>query len=79
MDVTQPLLTLNVAIQQMVAIARAVSVQSKLVVMDEPTSSLDEREVATLFDVDPPASSRTASRSSSSATGSTNSTPCATG
>src|SRR5215212_1080242 len=50
-DVTQPLLTLNVAIQQMVAIARAVSVRSSLVVMDEPTSSLDEREVATLFDV----------------------------
>ena len=50
-DVTQPLLTLNVAIQQMVAVARAVSFQSKLVVMDEPTSSLDEQEVATLFDV----------------------------
>ena len=42
-DVTQPLMTLNVAVQQMVAIARAVSVQSKLVVMDEPTSSLDEQ------------------------------------
>lgn len=50
-DVTQPLASLNVAIQQMVAIARAVSFKSKLVVMDEPTSSLDEREVATLFDV----------------------------
>jgi ribose transport system ATP-binding protein len=50
-DVTQPLMRLNVAIQQMVAIARAVSFQSKLVIMDEPTSSLDEREVATLFDV----------------------------
>ncbi len=50
-DVTQPLTNLNVAVQQMVAIARAVSFQSKLVVMDEPTSSLDEREVATLFDV----------------------------
>ncbi|HUP28489.1 MAG TPA: sugar ABC transporter ATP-binding protein [Chloroflexia bacterium] len=50
-DVTQPLISLNVAIQEMVAIARAVSFQSKLVVMDEPTSSLDEREVATLFDV----------------------------
>ena len=50
-DVTQPLLTFNVATQQMVAVARAVSFQSKLVVMDEPTSSLDEREVATLFDV----------------------------
>jgi len=50
-DVTQPLLSLNIALQQMVAIARAVSFDSKLVVMDEPTSSLDEREVATLFDV----------------------------
>ncbi len=50
-DVTQPLLQLNVAVQQMVAIARAVSFRSKLVIMDEPTSSLDEREVATLFDV----------------------------
>ena len=50
-DVTQPLLNLNIAVQQMVAIARAVSFRSKLVVMDEPTSSLDEREVATLFDV----------------------------
>ena len=49
-DVTRPLMSLNVAVQQMVAIARAVSFQSKLVVMDEPTSSLDEREVATLFD-----------------------------
>ena len=50
-NVSQPLMNLNVALQQMVAIARALSVQSKLVVMDEPTSSLDEREVATLFDV----------------------------
>lgn len=50
-DVTQPLMNLNVAIQQMVAIARAVSFQSKLVVMDEPTSSLDDHEVATLFGV----------------------------
>jgi ribose transport system ATP-binding protein len=50
-DVRQPLMTYNVAIQQMVAIARAVSFNSKLVIMDEPTSSLDDREVATLFDV----------------------------
>lgn len=50
-DVTQPLMNLNIAVQQMVAIARAVSFKSKLVVMDEPTSSLDEREVATLFTV----------------------------
>ncbi|HYF61455.1 MAG TPA: sugar ABC transporter ATP-binding protein [Herpetosiphonaceae bacterium] len=50
-DVTRPLMSFNIAVQQMVAVARAVSFQSKLVVMDEPTSSLDEREVATLFDV----------------------------
>lgn len=50
-DVTQPLATLNIALQQMVAVARAVSGQSKLLVMDEPTSSLDEGEVATLFGV----------------------------
>ena len=41
----------STAIQQMVAIARAVSFKARLVIMDEPTSSLDEREVAVLFDV----------------------------
>jgi monosaccharide-transporting ATPase len=51
LDVTRPLGAINVALQQMVAIARAISFRSKLVVMDEPTSSLDEAEVATLFDV----------------------------
>ncbi|MDQ3809164.1 MAG: sugar ABC transporter ATP-binding protein, partial [Chloroflexota bacterium] len=50
-DVSRPLNAFNVAIQQMVAIARAVSFRSRLVVMDEPTSSLDEREVETLFEV----------------------------
>ncbi len=49
-DVKRPLLELSVALQQMVAIARAVSFGSRLVIMDEPTSSLDEREVETLFD-----------------------------
>jgi monosaccharide-transporting ATPase len=51
LDVGRPLGTINVAMQQMVAIARAISFQARLVVMDEPTSSLDEAEVATLFDV----------------------------
>lgn len=50
-DVTAPLGSLSVAVQQMVAIARAVSFESRLVIMDEPTSSLDEREVETLFGV----------------------------
>lgn len=50
-DVSQPLDSFNIAIQQMTAIARAVSVQAKLVVMDEPTSSLDDAEVEVLFSV----------------------------
>jgi galactofuranose transport system ATP-binding protein len=51
MDVRRPLMEFSTAIQQMVAIARAVSFKAQLVIMDEPTSSLDEREVAVLFDV----------------------------
>ena len=39
------------ATQQMVAIARAIGFSARLVIMDEPTSSLDEREVEVLFDV----------------------------
>jgi galactofuranose transport system ATP-binding protein len=48
-DVTQPLGEYSTAIQQMVAIARAISFDAKLVIMDEPTSSLDEAEVAVLL------------------------------
>ncbi len=51
LDVTKPLNSYNIATQQMVAIARAISFKSKLVIMDEPTSSLNEDEVATLFTV----------------------------
>ena len=50
-DVRRPLMTYNTAIQQMVAIARAVSFEAKLVIMDEPTSSLDDHEVEILFGV----------------------------
>ena len=49
-DVTKPLMDYNIAIQQMTAIARAISFKSKMVVMDEPTSSLDDQEVETLFE-----------------------------
>lgn len=50
-DVTAPLNTYSTAIQQLVAIARAVSLDAKLVIMDEPTSSLDASEIKVLFDV----------------------------
>ena len=51
LDVTQKLSQISTAMQQMVSIARAISIQSKLVVLDEPTSSLDTSEVETLFKV----------------------------
>ncbi|WP_419913066.1 sugar ABC transporter ATP-binding protein [Hoeflea sp.] len=50
-DVRAPLGSYSTAIQQLVAIARAVSLDAKLVIMDEPTSSLDDREVDVLFGV----------------------------
>src|SRR3982751_3844429 len=50
-DVRRPLHAFNTATQQMVAIARAVSTSARLVIMDEPTSSLDKAEVETLFGV----------------------------
>ena len=50
-DVRRPLSRLNIALQQMVAVARAISTDARIVIMDEPTSSLDEREVEILFDV----------------------------
>lgn len=50
-DVRQPLENYSTAIQQMVAIARAVGFTAKLVIMDEPTSSLDEQEIEVLFNV----------------------------
>lgn len=49
--VTAPLKSLALGIQQMVAIARAVSVDARVVIMDEPTSSLEAKEVETLFGV----------------------------
>jgi galactofuranose transport system ATP-binding protein len=50
-DVTRPLSAYSIAIQQMVAIARALDVSAKLLILDEPTSSLDAGEVARLFAV----------------------------
>ncbi|UYM05154.1 sugar ABC transporter ATP-binding protein [Solicola gregarius] len=50
-DVRRPLRELGLGAQQMVALARAVSINARVVIMDEPTSSLEPREVDTLFDV----------------------------
>ena len=45
----QQLGTCSIAVQQMVAIARAVDMECKVLILDEPTSSLDESEVSKLF------------------------------
>ncbi len=45
----QQLGTCSLAVQQMVAIARAVDMECKVLILDEPTSSLDEKEVELLF------------------------------
>jgi len=50
-DVSVPVRSLGVGVQQMVAIAKAVSLDARVVIMDEPTSSLEAREVETLFRV----------------------------
>ena len=46
---TQQLASCSLAVQQMVAIARAVDMECKVLILDEPTSSLDESEVQKLF------------------------------
>ena len=46
---TQQLANCSIAVQQMVAIARAVDMDCKVLILDEPTSSLDEQEVEKLF------------------------------
>ena len=45
----QQLSSCSIAVQQMVAIARAVDMECKVLILDEPTSSLDENEVEKLF------------------------------
>ncbi|OMF31802.1 sugar ABC transporter ATP-binding protein [Paenibacillus sp. FSL H8-0548] len=51
LDVKKSLADYSVAIQQMVAIARAVDMSSGVLILDEPTSSLDTQEVQQLFTV----------------------------
>ncbi|MDQ1465288.1 MAG: galactofuranose transport system ATP-binding protein, partial [Actinomycetota bacterium] len=48
-DVEAPLSSLGLGAQQMVSVARAIAIDANVVIMDEPTSSLESREVETLF------------------------------
>ena len=48
-EVTKNLEEYSLALQQMIAIARAVDMESKVLILDEPTSSLDDNEVEKLF------------------------------
>ncbi|NDW03865.1 sugar ABC transporter ATP-binding protein [Jiella pacifica] len=48
-DVTAVLATYSVAVRQIVAIARAVDLSGKVLILDEPTASLDAAEVTRLF------------------------------
>lgn len=50
-DVDVPIGRLSTAYQQMVAIAKALYVHARIIIMDEPTSSLTEREIEQLFSV----------------------------
>jgi monosaccharide-transporting ATPase len=50
-DVTRTLSSYSIAIQQIVAIARGVDMSAKVLILDEPTASLDAHEVQMLFEV----------------------------
>jgi len=51
LDTKRPLSTLSIALQQLVAISRALVTDVKVLILDEPTSSLDNAEVEQLFEV----------------------------
>jgi monosaccharide-transporting ATPase len=50
-DVSKQLSSYSIAVQQMVAIARAIDIKADVLILDEPTSSLDQEEVEQLFGV----------------------------
>lgn len=50
-DVRTPMKYLSVAEMQMVEIAKAISNDARIIIMDEPTSAISDKEVATLFSI----------------------------
>lgn len=50
-DVTRTLSSFSIAVQQLVAIARGIDMSAKVLILDEPTASLDRKEVEILFEV----------------------------
>ena len=48
-DVRRPVRSFGAGVQQMIAIVRAVSTDARVVILDEPTSSLEPREVEQVF------------------------------
>jgi len=50
-NVERPLAGYSIAMQQMVAIARAVDISAQVLILDEPTSSLNDQEVTRLFEL----------------------------
>ncbi|RRD93904.1 sugar ABC transporter ATP-binding protein [Clostridiales bacterium COT073_COT-073] len=50
LDVKKKVMELTIAQQQLVEIVKAISFQSKIIVMDEPTSSLSDKEIEALFE-----------------------------
>lgn len=50
-DVSAPLSDYSIAVQQLIAIARGVAMSAKVLVLDEPTASLDAKEVQVLFGI----------------------------
>ena len=50
-DVSKSLASYSIAVQQLVAIARGIDCSARVLVLDEPTASLDANEAALLFDI----------------------------
>ncbi len=50
-DYTSPVKDLSIAQQQMVEIAKALSLNANIIVMDEPSATLTEKEMKSLFDI----------------------------